>query len=133
MQRTDLAVRALRLLREGERRTSDEIASALGSTPRFIPHVMGPLVNAGWVESARGPSGGYSITLAAADASMLEVIEAIEGPTDTGQCVLRGGPCPGAHLCSLHDAWTAARLALMKELEAIPALAGTAIFKGGDS
>lgn len=122
LPRTDVAVRALRYLNEGGRRTSMEIAAAIGSTPRFIPHVMGPLVAAGWVKSTRGPGGGYSIDPTAGKASMLQLIETVEGPTDDQQCVLRGTPCPARELCSLHDAWTAARGALTRELALIPVI-----------
>jgi Rrf2 family protein len=122
LSRTDLAVRALRYLRGTGRRTSGEIAAAIGSTVKFVPHVMGPLVASGWVDSARGPNGGYSLNDAAADASVLEVIEAVEGPTASGRCVLEGTPCPAEARCSLHDAWSSARSALVEELEAIPVL-----------
>ena len=122
MPRTDLAVRALRHLDGGGRRTSQQLAAALNSTPRFIPHVMGPLVAAGWVSSLRGPTGGYAIEPDAYSASVLDVIEAIEGPTPNGQCVLRGTPCPSIEPCSLHEAWSSARAALTRELELTPAI-----------
>jgi Rrf2 family protein len=122
LSRTDLAVRALRCLRGSGRQTSTEIAEAIGSTTKFVPHVMGPLVAAGWVDSARGPNGGYSLSEAATAASVLEVIEAVEGPTATGRCVLAGTPCPALSRCSLHDAWSSARSALVEELNAIPVL-----------
>lgn len=122
LPRTDLAVRTLRLLSDGSRRTAEQIASAVDSTPRFIPHVMSPLVAGGWVSSARGPTGGYKIETAAKQASILEVIEAVEGPTSNQQCVLRGTPCPAAEQCTLHDAWARARQALTKELDLIPVI-----------
>lgn len=115
-------MRVLRYLRGRGRRTSAEIAEAIGSTTKFVPHVMSPLVAAGWVDSTRGPHGGYSINDAAAQASVLAVIEAVEGPTVSGKCVLAGTPCPALERCSLHDAWSSARNALVEELNAIPVL-----------
>ena len=119
LPRTDLAVRAIRLLSDGERRNAGVIAAATGSTPTYIPHVMSPLVDSGWVESARGPNGGYRINGSARSMSMLQLIEAVEGPTPTSQCVLRGTPCPAVELCALHEAWGQARQALQHELDAI--------------
>jgi Rrf2 family protein len=122
LPRTDKAVRALRFLAGNGRRTAGEIADAIDSTARFVPHIMSPLVTAGWVDSARGPTGGYRLVEGAAAVSVLAVIEAVEGPTTDGRCVLRGTACPTASLCALHDAWTSARQALTEELDAIPVL-----------
>ena len=117
-----MAVRALRYLAGNGQRTSDDIAEAVGSTAKFVPHVMSPLVAAGWVRSTRGPNGGYRLQGEAAMASVLDVIEAVEGPTANGQCVLQGTPCPAQEQCALHDAWTKARDALVDELDGVPVL-----------
>ena len=109
-RRSDLALRALRLLAStGDRLRAVDLAEHLGSTPQFVPQVMNALVKAGWVSSETGPLGGYALSGSLAQHSVLDLIELIEGPTDDGACVLRGGPCPGEEHCSLHDAWTTAR------------------------
>lgn len=122
LPRTDLAVRALRSLTDGERKSSEQLAAAIGSTPRFIPHVMRPLVAAGWITSMRGPTGGYMITPEATEVSMLQIIEAVEGPTADRRCVLRDAPCPANQQCALHDVWATARQILTQELALIPVL-----------
>ena len=50
--------------------------------------------------------------------SVLDVIEAIEGPTDSGRCVLADRPCNEAGTCALHVPWLRARSELLRELDA---------------
>lgn len=66
-----------------------------------------------------GPTGGYTLVADLADISILAVVEAIEGPTDSGRCVLANRPCAEDGSCALHVAWTRARAELLRELDAI--------------
>ena len=113
---SDLAIKALSEVagREAPVKLAN-LAQLVGTTPAFLAKIARPLVARGWLESTPGPRGGYSPGRLT-DASVLDVIEAVEGPTETGKCVLRGGPCGGADTCSLHDPWTAARSALIQAL-----------------
>ncbi|MGF1616550.1 MAG: RrF2 family transcriptional regulator [Acidimicrobiia bacterium] len=117
-RKSDLAVRALCALRGGGRLKNSELAVAAVTTQAFMAQVMVLLVRQGWVSSDPGPTGGYRLAVSLDDLSMLEVIEGIEGPTETGTCVLRGGPCPSGENCALHDAWLPARDALLQQLAA---------------
>ncbi len=125
-KKTGLAVDALRALNGVDGLTATaELAATIGTTQPFLPQIMSPLVKAGWVESKRGPSGGYRLVADADAISALDLIEAVEGPTETGRCVLKGGPCGGETHCSLHAPWLAAKTALIDELAATPVLTVT--------
>lgn len=116
-QRADLAVRALALLDcSSDRLKSANLAEALGTTPGFVPQVMGPLVRAGWIRSVPGPTGGYEPLVALGALSVLEVIEQIDGPTDTGRCVVADRSCDADEPCALHVAWAHARSELRASL-----------------
>jgi Rrf2 family protein len=127
-RRADLATRALVELRGTEGRTkSAGLADRLGTTPGFLSQVLAPLVARGWVRSEPGPTGGYRLAVHPGDVSLLEVIEAVEGPTDTARCVLEDRPCVGAagHAedagtgpCALHGPWAQAREQLLSTLGA---------------
>lgn len=95
------------------------LAEAVGSTSGFVSQVLTPLVRAGWVRSDPGPSGGYSLIGDLDEVSVLAVIEAIEGPTNTGRCVLADRPCDEAGTCALHIPWMRARSELRNQLEAV--------------
>ncbi len=105
-----------------------ELAERIGSTAGFLSQVLNPLVRSGWVRSDVGPSGGYSLAADLNDLSVLAVIEAIEGPTDSGRCVLEDRPCGSAvRPCALHVPWSSARERLTRELGefSVGALAAT--------
>lgn len=115
-KRADLAVRALVVLADGRRRKSAELAEALETSAGFVPQVLGPLLAREWVRSEPGPTGGYVLVVDPAGLSLLEVIEAVDGPTDTGRCVVEDRPCGGRSPCTLHHAWAEARRSLLAEL-----------------
>lgn len=118
-RKSDLAVRALRALGDADRRVKGpELADLVCSTPGFVAQVVNPLVRAGWVRSEPGPTGGYSLAVDLGEVSVLAVIEAIEGPTDAGRCVLADRPCSEEGPCALHAAWQRARTELLHELDA---------------
>jgi Rrf2 family iron-sulfur cluster assembly transcriptional regulator len=120
-RRADLAVRALSLLAADDRRyKAPELAEQLDTTTGFATQAVGPLVKAGWVRSVPGPAGGYVAAPGAADVSVLDVIEAVDGATDQGRCVVADRPCDGGGPCSLHTAWARARSELTRSLRATP-------------
>lgn len=77
---------------------------------------MAPLVARGWVQSGPGPAGGYLAAIDLGEINVLEVIEAVEGPTDSGQCVLEERTCLRSGPCALHEPWSRARSQLLAEL-----------------
>ena len=114
-----MAVRALLAIdRTADRLKSEALAVELETTAGFVPQVVGPLVKRGWVRSDPGPRGGYSAMVSLDRVSVLDVIEAVDGPTDLGRCVVADGPCGRAPHCALHTAWARARDELVTHLAA---------------
>ncbi len=123
-RRTDLALSALHRLSEaeGRRLTGHALARNVGTTASFLPQIMSPLIRAGWVVSERGPGGGYTLTGDSDSISLLDVIEATEGPTVDSRCALRDAPCPGDVPCQVHHVTVAAREVLRTGFSEIPAI-----------
>lgn len=122
-RKSDLAIRALRTLAAGPGWVpGDELAASVGTTRGFLVQVMAPLVRARWVQSTPGPQGGYRLHAPSNAVTVLDVIEAIEGPLEATTCVLEPDrDCAIAHPgagrpCALHEPWLAARSALRAEL-----------------
>jgi Rrf2 family protein len=113
---TEMALRALGALADGRRRTAAELAEPAGTTPANAAHLIAPLVRAGWVRSSPGPTGGHELAIDLAQISLLDLIEAVEGPTENGRCVMAHRSCPAPEPCAVHDVWTRARAALTTEL-----------------
>lgn len=59
---------------------SHMIAKARGIPERFLLKVLKPLVAARVLHSVKGPNGGYRLARTPSDISMLEIIEAVDGP-----------------------------------------------------
>ena len=119
-KKTDLAFQALDLIAAsaGDRVSGAHLAEILDVSAQYLPHVMAPLTHAGWVSSVSGPHGGYVIAVDMHDISLMDLIEAVEGPLDESRC-LHLGPIHGhGDNCALHTPWTRARNALVEELRA---------------
>jgi Rrf2 family protein len=93
------------------------IASAMNIPSGFLPQLLQQLQRARLVLSHPGPNGGHALARPAAQITMREIVEALEGPLDTSECALRGGPCRWEEVCALHGVWSSARLALVESLE----------------
>ncbi len=59
---------------------SHKIAQDRGIPERFLLKVLKPLVSARVLLSIKGPNGGYRLARPASDISMLEILEAVDGP-----------------------------------------------------
>lgn len=124
-RRTDLALAALNALARtrGRKLSRHDLADRIGTTPSFLAQLMPAMVQAGWVRSERGPGGGYRLAPAAEGATLIELFEVMEGPTEDGRCVLRNGPCPGSN-CEVHEVWSEARQVLVDGLKGVHVLQG---------
>jgi Rrf2 family protein len=111
-KRADYAIRAILALARtpgGERRSVRQVAADERIPVRFLPQVMGDLLQAGLVEATVGRSGGYRLARPATTISLLDVVEAIEGDSRRRVCVLRGGPCALDGVCDVHAVFAAAQ------------------------
>ena len=115
--RGDYAVRAvLHLARHPGRQRRRDISAAMDIPDKYLPQILGALVEGGIARSTVGRAGGYELARPAARISLREVVEAAEGPIRSDKCLLRSGPCYWSEKCALHDAWTAATIALSDQL-----------------
>lgn len=122
-KRTDLAIRAYRYLHEHPGRVPGrQVADAVGTSVPFLSQVLTPLVAAGWIDSRTGPSGGYELHKTSTDLTLLEVVQAVEGPMVDGHCVLDHTACDNANPCVLHAMWSGARKGLMESLREVRVL-----------
>ena len=119
-RRGDYAVRAALHLARSYARDGlakvREISSEMDLPRSYTPQVLGLLVRAGLVEAKAGRDGGYRLLRSPEEISLLEVVEAAEGPLVAEECTLSGGPCRWEDVCAVHPAWSAASEALRGSL-----------------
>ena len=70
------------------------IADAQRMSPRFTEIILNELKHGGYVESRRGNTGGYLLARDAADITVREVIEYIQGPISLVPEATEGGANP---------------------------------------
>ena len=59
---------------------SHKIAHERGIPERFLLKVLKPLVSARVLTSIKGPNGGYRLARSPNDITLLEIVEAVDGP-----------------------------------------------------
>jgi len=67
--------------------------------------VLKPLAQAGLVEAFRGVNGGYRLARDADAISLIEIVEAIEGPLGMTECSVHAGQCGIEHSCGVRANW----------------------------
>jgi Rrf2 family protein len=93
-----------------------EVSEEMGVPRSYTPQILGLLARSGLAESKAGPAGGYRLGRDPGKVSMLEVIEAAEGPLTSRSCPMRGGPCRWDDVCAVHPTWLKASEAIRSVL-----------------
>lgn len=94
-----------------------KLASQGNMPERFLLQILRNLVTHGILRSTRGVDGGYALVKPADQISLLEVIEAIEGPYDSPLEMGEGLPADSQH--KLQDALGQVTNTTRRQLEAI--------------
>jgi Rrf2 family protein len=97
--------------------SSREIAAATDVPERLLARVLVELVRAGLIEARLGRTGGYRLRRPSRALTLLELVEAIEGPSRSTRCVLRRRDCDPSHPCAIHPVWASAQSGLIGVLE----------------
>jgi Rrf2 family protein len=118
-RQADYAVRAvLHLARSGDQRTpTSAIAEEQKIPPSFLAKIISQLSIAGLLHTSRGARGGVTLAREPKDITLLEVIEAIDGPIQLNECVGDGGSCTFDDDCPLRPVWCEAQEELVKRLK----------------
>jgi len=89
-----------------------ELVRATDVSGHFLSKVLQQLVRARLIRSQRGAGGGYSLAVPAQSVSLLEIVEAIEGPLRLNQCIEEGASCERKAWCPAHHVWAEAQAAV---------------------
>jgi Rrf2 family protein len=89
-----------------------ELAEASDCPDQFLSKVLQNLSRAGLIISHRGNGGGFLLPMEHRTASVLEVVEAIEGPIRLNLCLISEAACERATWCPAHAVWLEAQAAM---------------------
>lgn len=86
-----------------------EIAQALNIPFHFLTKIIQNLTKYHITTSVRGPKGGIALAVMPSRVSLLQIIEAMEGPYSLDGCILGLSTCNDEAPCPLHRQWAAMR------------------------
>lgn len=105
---SEYAIRGLQYLamQSGDRVYShEEIAKVQDISPTYLAKLLQELTRKGFVKSYRGLRGGFSLAKPPRDITLLDIIEAIEGPIYLSECLVRNGFYQSEGACHFHQVW----------------------------
>jgi Rrf2 family protein len=120
-RQADYAVRAvlyLSRLDSTERAATSTVAQDQRIPPSFLAKIVSQLSIAGLLHTSRGARGGVMLARPAQDITLLEVVEAIDGPIQLNECVGDEGSCSFGDDCPLRSVWCLAQDELVTRLKA---------------
>lgn len=118
-RKTDYALRMLAaLVRDPTGVVSVRTAARENGVPySFARSIQHDLAVAGIVENARGASGGMHLAVDPRETTLLQLVEAVQGPVIIAGCLGAGGtgePCPNIATCHFRPVWCNAEQLLRK-------------------
>ena len=119
-RQADYAVRAMVYLAQlgAERRAAtSQIAQEKQIPPSFLAKIVSQLSVAGLLQTSRGAHGGVSLARSPDEITLLDVVEAIDGPILLNECVSENGACVFGDSCSIRPIWCEAQKELVERLK----------------
>jgi Rrf2 family protein len=119
-RQADYAVRAvlhLAQIKNGDRAATSTVAKEQHIPPSFLAKIISQLSIAGLLHTSRGARGGVTLAREPKDITLLEVIEAIDGPIQLNECVAADGACRFDEDCPIKSVWCEAQEELVARLK----------------
>ncbi len=118
-RQADYALRAmfyLARLEDGQRAATSQIAEEQHIPPSFLAKIISQLSIAGLIHTSRGARGGVALARPPEEISILEVVEAIDGPILLNECTHDPDSCPFGENCPLRPLWCETQAELVERL-----------------
>jgi Rrf2 family protein len=93
-----------------------QLSAAAECPEQFLSKVLQNLTRAGLVISHRGNTGGFELEESQRSATILQVVEAIEGPIRLNLCLTSDHGCSLQNWCPAHPVWANAQEAMVAVL-----------------
>jgi Rrf2 family protein len=118
-RQADYALRAMLYLARldaNQRAATSQIAEEQEIPPSFLAKIISQLSIAGLIHTSRGARGGVSLARKPEDVSLLDVVEAIDGPITLNECTQDPDLCTFGDSCPLHEVWCETQADLVRKL-----------------
>jgi Rrf2 family protein len=92
------------------------LAKASEAPESFLSKILQTLSRAGLIQARRGVVGGFSLLDRGSRASLLDVVESIDGPISLNVCLNSERSCDRQDDCAAHQVWQRAQSAMLSVL-----------------
>jgi len=92
------------------------LANAADVPESFASKILQTLARAGLIQARRGVAGGFTLLPLGRQASLLDVVECIDGPIALNVCLTSGQSCDRHPECAAHRVWLQAQSAMLAVL-----------------
>jgi Rrf2 family protein len=118
---TDYALRTVLYLarNSGKRVSVTDIAEAMQIPKTFLAKLLQRLVRQHLLISSRGVNGGFQLARKPADITLLDVMEAMQGPAAINVCAIDSSRCNLSSTCSIHPVWVDIRKEVERRLSKV--------------
>lgn len=103
----EYAIRALVYIaqqtKEGQKVSITSIAEGIDSPRYFIAKILQELSRKGFVQSVKGPHGGFYLSEENREQTLSDVVREIDGNKIFDQCALGLQQCSNEHPCPIHE------------------------------
>lgn len=100
-------------------RTIHEVADSQSISEKFISRIVVPLRHAGLLSSVRGGHGGLQLARLPEQITVLDVVEAMDGPVSLLACLTRPRACPKQGKCAAEDVWRRVNDGVVESMRAV--------------
>jgi Rrf2 family protein len=117
-RKTDYAVRCVLYLAQANEQIANvtEVSRTMHIPKTFLAKIFQKLTKAGLVESIRGMNGGFRLAKKPSDISLLDVMDAVQGPLCINVCAVDSRKCNRSATCAVHPVWVELRKDINKRL-----------------
>jgi Rrf2 family protein len=107
----DYAIRCILFLSGSPGRvvSAFEISESMSIPKVFLAKILQRLTKKEIVASTKGARGGFRLKKKPEEISVLEVIEAVQGPSAANACAIDAGICNLSSSCAVHPLWVELR------------------------
>lgn len=82
-----------------------DVAKELGLPSSFLSKILQTLSRYGFLNSVKGPKGGFSLSEKGAGSTIAELVAVVDGPMNFDMCLAGFSPCSEENACPFHQEW----------------------------
>ena len=82
-----------------------DVAKELGLPSSFLSKILQTLSRYGFLNSVKGPKGGFSLSEKGAESTIAELVAVVDGPMNFDMCLAGFSPCSEENACPFHEEW----------------------------